>query len=502
MANQDDLQQQLRMGIEAARRGDKAAAQVLLRQVVEADPQNELGWMWLASAVDNLDERRRCLQNALRINPNNTRAREALRRLEGGAAAAEPARQPAPRRSRPPRPRPEAAGDERSGPSTLVILVGALVVLAVITALVFALVSTQQPRALSNNELVAALTQSVTPTIDPNTFTATPSPFMVLVTVDITLPPTFTPTFTPTASITPLPSPTPIPLSDFTILYTALDPGAAEPVLYRAAADGSREERLAGDVRDIAYSPGGDRVAFVREVTTTTGEGDEATTTTAAELFIAPADNPAAAVQVTEFGSRISSPTWAPNGIQLAFVSDFSGDEDIWTITDDGQNIRNLTENDSIDRDPAWSPDGSQIVFVSDAESPGLTRLFSMSPEGENIRRLNNMGGNTYHPQWSHNGRRLVFVNDSSGDGDIYIADADGQGSLLLTADDGGAEDRSPFFTPDGNWVGFVSNRGGETFQLYMIDVRGDVLVQITDNERDHQQLAIRPELILRLRQN
>ncbi|MBZ0304365.1 MAG: hypothetical protein K8J31_31805 [Anaerolineae bacterium] len=501
MANQEALQQKLRMGIEAARRGDKPAAQVLLRQVVETDPGNELAWMWLASAVDSLDERRACLEHALRINPDNTRAREALRRLQPGAASAESSASRG-RQSRRPQAQTRSGDEARSGPSTLVILVGALVVLAVITALIFVVVSTQQPQILSNNELAAALTLTVTPTTDPDTYTATPSPYILLVTVDITLPPTFTPTFTPTASHTPPPSPTPIPLSSFTMIYTGLDAGSAAPSLYEAAGDGSGERLLGSDLRDVAFDPSGKRIAFVREATVTTGEGENAVETTASALFIAPLDNVGAAQQLTKFDINVSGPTWAPNGIQLAFVSDFDGDDDIWTITDDGNNILKLTENESVDRDPTWSPDGSQIVFVSDLESPGLTRLFSMSATGENIHRLNSLSGNTYHPRWSPDGSRLVFVNDGSGDGDVYISDAEGQSSLLLTADDGGAEDRSPAFTPDGNWVGFASNRGGDTFQLYMMDVRGDRLVQVTDSTRDDQDLDFRPELILRLRQD
>lgn len=497
MANQDDLQEKLRMGIDAARRGDKSAAQVLLRQVVAADPQNELAWMWLASAVESLDERRACLERALRINPNNTRAREALRRLQPGGTAA-----PREAASRPrTRPQPVVDASRPAGRSSLPILIGVIVGLAVLTALIFALVSSQQPRILSTDELVAALTPTATRTIDPNTFTATPSPYMRIVTADVNLPPTFTPTFTPLPSETPLPSATPYPLTSFTLIYTSLDPGQAVPSLYQAAGDGSGERLLAEDVRDAAFDPAGQRVAFVREVTISGGEGEEVGERVVTELFIAPIDNLGAAEQITEFGSTISHPTWSPDGTQLAIVSDYDGDEDIWTLTVDGGNIIKLTENDAVDRDPAWSPDGTQIVFVSDQASPGLTRLFSMSPDGQNVTQLNNMGGSTYHPRWSHDGTRLVFVNDSSGDGDIYIADAQGQSSLLITPDDGGAEDRSPAFTPDGNWVSFISNREGEVFQLYLTNLRGDVLTRLTNNGRDDQTVDYKPELLLRLRQ-
>jgi Tol biopolymer transport system component len=498
LAHQDDLQQKLRMGIDAARRGDKTAAQLLLRQVVAADPQNELAWMWLASAVESLDERRACLEHALRINPNNTRAREALRRLQPSGTAA-PAREATPR----PRARPQPTADRPAGRSSnLPIFIGVIIGLAVLTALIFGLVSSQQPRILSPDELAAALTPTATRTIDPDTFTATPSPYMRIVTADVNLPPTFTPTFTPSPSEPPPPSATPIPLSAFTLIYTSLEPGQAVPALYQAAGDGSSERQLGEDVRDVAFDPTGQRIAFVRDVTITSGEGEAAEERIVTELFIAPVNDLGAAQQITEFGSTISHPTWAPDGIQLAIVSDYDGDEDIWTLTDDGQNVRKLTENIAVDRDPAWSPDGSRIVFVSDQASPGLTRLFSMSPEGENITQLNSLGGNTYQPHWSQDGSHLVFVNDGSGDGDIYIADAQGQSSLLVTADDGGAEDRSPAFTPDGNWVSFISNREGEAFQLFITDLRGDVLTRLTNNGRDDQTMDFRPELLLRLRTN
>src|SRR5690606_3076564 len=71
----------LREGIDAAKRGDKATARRLLQQVLSTDGNNELALMWMASVVDPLDERRFYLERALRVNPSNTRAREALRRL-------------------------------------------------------------------------------------------------------------------------------------------------------------------------------------------------------------------------------------------------------------------------------------------------------------------------------------------------------------------------------------------------------------------------------------
>jgi Tol biopolymer transport system component len=296
------------------------------------------------------------------------------------------------------------------------------------------------------------------------------------------------------------------------MIYTSVEAGAADPGLYFSAGDGAAAQLLGPDVRDIAYDPSGEKVAFVRAVTAAaappppTAEGQEGEENPAPseavyyELFIAPVNDLAAATQITRFNGVISDPTWSPNGFQLAFVSNFSGNEDIWTITDDGLNFDNLTDSESLDRDPAWSPDGSRIVYVSDSSSPGLTKLFSMSATGEDQALLLDIAGNSYQPAWSFDGKLLAFVNDGNGDGDIYIAEADGQGSLLLTTDDGGAEDRSPSFTPDGRWLGFASNRDGASFNLYAVDLRGSSLVQLTDSADDQQELDFRPDLALRLR--
>lgn len=493
MANQDKL----KLGIEAARRGDNAAAQVLLRQVVAANPDSELGWMWLASVADTVAERRMCLERALKINPNNTRAQEALRRLEG---AAPPPRREAPRRT-------DIAPREQ-GSSSLII--GAVLAVLVLAAVIFAVVYLQQTTTVvppaNDSTLEAALNPTDVPTIDPDTYTATPFRGVIVTRAAdaAALPPTFTPTDTPPPSITPTATPTPYPVSSFAILVNSIPPGENRPRLFGAAGDGSAEQPLGEDVRDMVYDPSGQRVAFVREVTASADATEEAGAAprTSTELFIAPVENLGAAEQITTLGGEVSSPTWAPNGIQLAFTFDTGEDPDIWTITEDGNNLRQLTDNDFIDRDPAWSPDGSRIAFASDRNSPGATKIFSMSAEGTDIVQLDKRGGNSYSPRWSNDGAYIVFVNDEGGDGDLYIMESDGENVFLLTPDDRGAEDRSPVFSPDDAWIAFVSNRDGETFQTYLVDRRGNTPIRVTQTDRDDQSVDFRPELLLRLRQN
>ena len=101
----EEIQNLLRTGIQTAQSGNKAIARRILEQVVAQDPQNELGWIWLASVVDAPSERRECLQKALAINPNNERAKQALDKLNQLREA-----------GRPPTPRPAQAPSRLTPP--------------------------------------------------------------------------------------------------------------------------------------------------------------------------------------------------------------------------------------------------------------------------------------------------------------------------------------------------------------------------------------------------
>ncbi len=496
MAGTSGLQSKLQAGIEAARRGDRVNAQKLLRTVLDADPNNEVAWMWLASVLDNLAERRQALEQALRINPNNTRAKAALEQLNAVLPPARGQRKPVPTA-------PAAAPrlpDERGGNSILII-VGVLAALLVLALIIFSLVARTQQPVPPNEETRVAILNTATPTatIDPASYTATPFFGIIVTPASLpTLPPTFTPTFTPVIP-TETPTPTAIPLNTFLLWYTSVNAGESQPSLFRMNGDGTGDQPVApAGFSDIAVSPDQRLMAFVRVVT----YDQNGQSVTAPELFIAPLNDLSQARQITTLGSdSLGHPSWAPDSIRLVFSSDYDGDSELWTITEDGNNLLRLTDNDLADLEPAWSPDGSVIVYASEqANGPGtgLTELFSIAPEGGKITQLTDAQGSSYSPSWSPDGKRIAFASDRGGDGDIYIMDSDGQNYIRLTVDDGSAEDRIPAFTPVGSAVIFVSNRaGGRDFQFYQVDLNGRQVVRLVDPGRSVDSFSFRPEPLL-----
>jgi hypothetical protein len=55
----------------------------LLRELIREDNNFEDAWLWMSVAVDSLDQSSICLDNVLRINPDNGEAAGALHRIRG-----------------------------------------------------------------------------------------------------------------------------------------------------------------------------------------------------------------------------------------------------------------------------------------------------------------------------------------------------------------------------------------------------------------------------------
>ena len=79
----------LQQGIAAARSGQRALARQLFVRAIEANQHNDEAWVWLAGVVDDPADMRRCLQQALRINPLNPQARQGIAWLDQQARQAQ-----------------------------------------------------------------------------------------------------------------------------------------------------------------------------------------------------------------------------------------------------------------------------------------------------------------------------------------------------------------------------------------------------------------------------
>jgi hypothetical protein len=67
-----------RQSLTALRAGDKLQAYELLTEALSIDPQDSEAWLWISTVVATKNERRYCLEQALRFDPANETAQHGL----------------------------------------------------------------------------------------------------------------------------------------------------------------------------------------------------------------------------------------------------------------------------------------------------------------------------------------------------------------------------------------------------------------------------------------
>jgi tetratricopeptide (TPR) repeat protein len=75
--------------IELVKADSREEAMSILRGLIREDSDFEEAWLWMSLVVENLDQSILCLDNVLRINPDNVNAATALYHLRQAELAAE-----------------------------------------------------------------------------------------------------------------------------------------------------------------------------------------------------------------------------------------------------------------------------------------------------------------------------------------------------------------------------------------------------------------------------
>ena len=160
---------------------------------------------------------------------------------------------------------------------------------------------------------------------------------------------------------------------------------------------------------------------------------------------------------------------------QVAFVSNRSGNKEIWAMDYDGQNQHQLTQLHTISLTPRWSPDASRIAFTCYAQ-PGASGVLSAqiciySTAATRTISFPRFRGTNSSPSWSPDGSQLMFMSSMLGSPELFITDASGSRPKRLTFSNGA--NTSPSWNPKtGQQVAFVSDRGGIP-QLFTMNIDG-----------------------------
>ena len=197
---------------------------------------------------------------------------------------------------------------------------------------------------------------------------------------------------------TPTPNATPLFPANFVgkIFFLADMDGRSGPEAYVMEPDGSNVVRLTGmefyqrAAKRDAASADLRYAAFVRKEMS----GSRERQIFANDTFYNSED------QLTYFGAGIAwDPAWSPTAERVAFVSNESGNDEIWVANKGEWPATQLTNNEwAWDKHPSWSPDGAQIVFMSNRN--GNQQIWLMQGDGIDQRQLSNFAFEAWDPIW------------------------------------------------------------------------------------------------------
>jgi tricorn protease len=196
----------------------------------------------------------------------------------------------------------------------------------------------------------------------------------------------------------------------------------------------------ANNIESYELSPKGERALF-------SARGD---------IFTAPIEKGPTRNLTHSSGAHDKWPTWSPDGSQIAFISDLSGEEELYLVPQDGSKpAEQITKGGSAMRyQPQWSADGKYIAFgdkdgkvwlvtladrkmVEIADSPrGAIRDYVWSPKGNflafsmpatdnnfaavhiwsasdnKVHRVTDPMFNTFNPAWDPQGNYLYYIGN------------------------------------------------------------------------------------------
>ena len=163
---------------------------------------------------------------------------------------------------------------------------------------------------------------------------------------------------------------------------------------------------------------------------------------------------------------------WRPGRNELAVTLTKDGGQDIYLVSPTGQIIRKLGVGfgSSISVSPNWSPDGQKFAYVSNDSGNPQIYIFDVTTGQK--KRLTFSGNYNTSPGWSPKGDWIAYSGGEGGEFDIFIIRPDGSENHALTH---GGRNEGPRWSPDGRMIAYSSNKqGGPAIRIMYSNGTGD----------------------------
>lgn len=185
--------------------------------------------------------------------------------------------------------------------------------------------------------------------------------------------------------------------------------------------------------------------------------------------------------QFKKVASMIRNYTLSATGVRAAFEAR----GEIFTVPTEKGDYRNLTQSAGAhDRSPVWSPDGTQLAWLSDAS--GEYQLMIGDPIGVNAARAVALPNTGFYssPEWSPDGKQILVEDNHR---NLWTLDVASGKSTRIDVD----SHPDPFrqfdatWSPDSRWVAYSKNLPSKLRAIFVYSLADQKAYQLTDGLAD-----------------
>ncbi len=196
----------------------------------------------------------------------------------------------------------------------------------------------------------------------------------------------------------------------------------------------------AKQIEDFELSPKGERALFV-------ARGD---------VFTVPVEKGVTRNLTRSSGAHDKQARWSPDGRRIAFVSDRTGEEQIYLVAQDGGAAPEAltTDHRAMLYAPEWSPDGARLAYT---DKDGKVYVLGVA-DRKRVEVADDRFGRVFDLAWAPDSQWLAYsLQDDNGSRSLWIwSAADGQARRVT---DELFEENTPVWDPDGDHLFFLSDR-------------------------------------------
>ncbi len=195
--------------------------------------------------------------------------------------------------------------------------------------------------------------------------------------------------------------------------------------------------------------------------------------------------------QLTNFTGINSSPVFSPDGNRLAMVSSKDGNPDIYLMDLRTREVQRITNHFAIDTEPSWTPDGNSLIFTS--ERSNTPQIYQVNLETRWEERLTFEGNYNARARMLSDGNNMIIVHRFDNNDDFHISVLNlERGTIRILTET--ALDESPSIAPNASMVIYASKSGNRGI-LNAVSIDGRVKFRLPSAQGNVREPAWSPFL-------